>query len=151
MFHTLLHATGLDHHTNPVMQSLRRIGAARFMNRNFVQSVASITRTEAQQMLSREPEWIVIRVGESHLVLMPAVDLVRHLSEPGEDQINLLEIPAQRYELAPLRMQATMQEALESLDQSSAEALYIEWFDGRHYWRIQGILTRDQIESAYRI
>lgn len=150
MFHSLLHATGLDYHTNPVMQSLRRIGAARFMNRSFVQCVSLVTPSEAQQMLGQTPEWIVINAEESHRVLMPAVDLVRHLEEQQSDPINLLEIPAQRYELAPLRMQATLQEALERLDESSADALYIEWFDQGHYWRIQGILTRDQIESAYR-
>jgi len=153
MFHTLLQASGLDHHTNPVMQSLRRIGAARFMNRQFAQTLPLIRRTEARQMLAHAPEWIVIRDGETHLVLMPAVDLMRHLqdTETEEEPINLLEIPAQRFELAPLRMQASLQEALEILDESSAEALYIEWFDQQHYWRIQGILTREQIESAYRI
>lgn len=150
MFHTLLQATGLDYHTNPVMQSLRRVAAARFMNREFVQTIPSVTRAEAKQMLAHSPEWIVIRDGESHLVLMPAVDLVRQLQEEESDMIDLLEIPAQRLELAPLRMQATLQEALETLKQSQADALYIEWFDRQHFWRIQGILTRDQIESAYR-
>jgi H+/Cl- antiporter ClcA len=150
MFHTLLQATGLDYHTNPVMQSLRRIGAARFMNRQFVQTVAVITRSEAQQILGRTPEWIVIQNSESRLELMPAVELARHLREEQTDPINLMEIPAQRYELAPLRMQASLQEAMETLQESRAEALYIEWYDSQHYWRIQGILTRDQIESAYR-
>jgi H+/Cl- antiporter ClcA len=151
MFHTLLQATGLDYHTNPVMQSLRRIGAARFMNRKFVQTVSVVTRNEARQMLGPAPEWIVIRNDEDHLELMPAVELVRHLGEDKTDPVNLLEIPAERFELAPLRMQASLQDALETLNESRAEALYIEWYDSRHYWRIQGILTRDQIESAYRI
>jgi len=151
MFHTLLQASGLDHHTNPVMQSLRRIGAARFMNRQFAQTLPVVKREEARQMLAHAPEWVVIRDGESHLVLMPAVDLMRHLQESDDEPVNLLEIPALRYELAPLRMQASLQEALEILNESSAEALYIEWFDQQHYWRIQGILTREQIESAYRI
>ncbi|RLW51765.1 MAG: hypothetical protein B6D69_07900, partial [gamma proteobacterium symbiont of Stewartia floridana] len=65
-------------------------------------------------------------------------------------EIDLLKIPATRYQMSPIRMQSTLQEALETLDNSSAEALYIEWFDEAHYWRIQGILTRAQIESAYR-
>ncbi len=151
MFHTLLQATGLDYHTNPVMQSLRRIGAARFMNRKFVQTVAEVSRDEAQQMLNHAPEWLVIQDQESRLELMPAVDLARHLKETDEDAIDLLEIPAQRYQLAPLRMQASLQEAMETIEQNHAEALYIEWFDRQHYWRIQGILTREQIESAYRI
>ena len=151
MFHTLLQATGLDYHTNPVMQSLRRVGAARFMNRKFVQSVPTITRDEAQQIVHQAPEWIVIRDEESRLELMPAVELARHLKESEVESVDLLEIPALRYQLAPLRMQASLQEAIETLEQSHAEALYIEWFDRHHYWRIQGILTREQIESAYRI
>jgi hypothetical protein len=151
MFHTLLQATGLDYHTNPVMQSLRRVGAARFMNRKFVQTVSSVSREEAGQMIAQAPEWIVIRDEETRLELMPAVDLARHLKETDEQPIDLLEIPAQRFQLAPLRMQASLQEAIETLEQSHAEALYIEWFDRHHYWRIQGILTREQIDSAYRI
>jgi H+/Cl- antiporter ClcA len=151
MFHSLLQATGLNYHTNPVMQSLRRTGAARFMNRKFVQTVSTITRDEARQILGQAPDWIVIRDDEDHLELMPAVELARHLQEQEIARIDLLTIPAVRFELAPLRMQASLQDALETLNESHAEALYIEWYDSQHYWRIQGILTRDQIESAYRI
>ncbi|MCU7916121.1 MAG: hypothetical protein KZQ65_09535 [Candidatus Thiodiazotropha sp. (ex Gloverina cf. vestifex)] len=150
MFHTLLQSTGLNYHTDPVMQSLRRIGAARFMNRNFAQVSPNIKRETVQMLLVDTPEWIVISNTDTTLTLMPGVDLVRALNEQQDDEIDLQEIPATRYELAPLRMQATLQEALEKLEKSSAEALYIEWFDQQHYWRIQGILTRSQIESAYR-
>lgn len=150
MFHTLLQSTGLNYHTDPVMQSLRRIGAARFMNRNFAQVSPNIKRETVQMLLVDTPEWIVISNTDTSLTLMPGVDLVRALNEQQDDEIDLQEIPATRYELAPLRMQATLQEALEKLEESSAEALYIEWFDQQHYWRIQGILTRSQIESAYR-
>ena len=83
------------------------------------------------------------------MALMPAVDLLRILEQRGEEEFDLLSLPATRYELAPLRMQATLQEALELLDNSQADALYIEWYDEDHYWRIQGILTRPMIESAY--
>ncbi|MCU7911596.1 MAG: hypothetical protein KZQ63_05560 [Candidatus Thiodiazotropha sp. (ex Lucinoma aequizonata)] len=34
-------------------------------------------------------------------------------------------------------------------DSSSVDAVYIKWFDETHYWCIQEILTRSQIESAY--
>jgi chloride channel protein, CIC family len=150
MFHTLLQASGLDYHTNPVMQSLRRTGAARFMNRNFMQVDALVDRETAQQVLRETPEWIVFHKEADALILMPGVDLVRTLQEQENETLDLREIPAKRYDLAPLRMQATLQEALELLDNSTADALYIEWFDPQHYWRIQGILTRQQIEAAYR-
>ncbi|MCU7935146.1 MAG: chloride channel protein [Candidatus Thiodiazotropha sp. (ex Dulcina madagascariensis)] len=150
MFHTLLEATGLNYHTDPVMQSLRRTGAASFMNRNFVQVSPNLSRDSAKLIFDQNPEWILIKGGEGEMVLMPGVDLLRNLEQQQEDELDLFSIPATRYELAPLAMQATLQEALERLDGSSAEALYIEWFDQAHYWRIQGILTRTQIESAYR-
>ncbi|MCU7920711.1 MAG: chloride channel protein [Candidatus Thiodiazotropha sp. (ex Epidulcina cf. delphinae)] len=150
MFHTLLEATGLNYHTDPVMQSLRRTGAASFMNRNFVQVSPNLSRDSAKLIFDQNPEWILIKGGEGEMVLMPGVDLLRNLEQQQEDELDLFSIPATRYELAPLPMQATLQEALERLDGSSAEALYIEWFDQAHYWRIQGILTRTQIESAYR-
>jgi H+/Cl- antiporter ClcA len=150
MFHTLLEATGLNYHTDPVMQSLRRTGAAEFMNRNFVQLEAKMHRDAAKLALNNKPEWVLISAPDSEPVLMPSVELLRNLESLDDQELDLLDIPATRYQMLPIRMQSTLQEALETLDSSSAEALYIEWFDEAHFWRIQGILTRPQIESAYR-
>jgi H+/Cl- antiporter ClcA len=150
MFHTLLEATGLNYHTDPVMQSLRRIGAASFMNRNFVQVKPTLHRDTARTVLDTNPEWILIKGDKDQLALMPAVDLLRIIEQEKEEEFDLLSLPATRYELTQLRMQATLQEALEKLDDNQVDALYIEWYDEDHYWRIQGILTRPLIESAYR-
>jgi hypothetical protein len=150
MFHTLLEASGLNYHTDPVMQSLRRTGAAEFMNRSFVQLDAKLRRDAAKMALNQKPEWVLINGPEDELSLMPSVELLRNLELQDDEEIDLMKIPATRYQMAPIRMQSTLQQALEILDNSSAEALYIEWFDEAHYWRIQGILTRAQIESAYR-
>jgi H+/Cl- antiporter ClcA len=150
MFHTLLEATGLNYHTDPVMQSLRRIGAASFMNRNFVQVKPRLHRDMARTVLDSNPEWILIKGDKEQMALMPAVDLLRIIEQEQDEQLDLLSLPATRYELTQLRMQATLQEALEKLDNSQVDALYIEWYDEDHYWRIQGILTRPLIESAYR-
>jgi hypothetical protein len=150
MFHTLLEATGLNYHTDPVMQSLRRTGAAEFMNRSFVQLDAKLSQDAAKMALNQKPEWVVINGPDNELVLMPSVELLRNLELQEDEEIDLLNIPATRYQMSPIRMQSTLQQALETLDNSSADALYIEWFDEAHYWRIQGILTRAQIESAYR-
>jgi H+/Cl- antiporter ClcA len=149
MFYTLLEATGLNYHTDPVMQSLRRIGAASFMNRNIAQVQPILHRDAARMILDNNPDWIVIKGKQEQMALMPAVDLLRILEQQDEEELDLLSLPATRYELTALRMQATLQEALELLDNSQAEALYIEWYDEDHYWRIQGVLTRPLIESAY--
>jgi hypothetical protein len=150
MFHTLLEATGLSYHTDPVMQSLRRIGSASFMNRNFVQVDSKLQRDKARQVLDSNPEWILIKGEKDQMALMPAVDLLRIIEQQKEETLDLFSLPATRLELAQLRMQATLQEALEKLDSNQVDALYIEWYDTDHYWRIQGILTRSLIESAYR-
>jgi H+/Cl- antiporter ClcA len=150
MFHTLLEATGLNYHTDPVMQSLRRIGAASFMNRNFIQVEQRLGRDTARKVLDSNPEWILIKGEKDQMALMPALDLLRIMEQQKEAVFDLFSLPATRYELTQLRMQATLLEALEKLDNSQADALYIEWYDEDHYWRIQGILTRPLIESAYR-
>ncbi|MET0009182.1 MAG: chloride channel protein [Candidatus Thiodiazotropha sp. 6PLUC4] len=149
MFHTLLEASGLNYHTDPVMQSLRRTGAAEFMSRSFVQLDAKMSRDAAKMALNQKPDWVLINDADEEWVLMPSVELLRNLELHDDQELDLLNIPATRYQMAPIRMQSTLQEALKALDNSSAEALYIEWFDEAHYWRIQGILTRTQIESAY--
>jgi CIC family chloride channel protein len=107
-------------------------------------------RETARMVLDGNPEWILIKGEADQMALMPAVDLLRIMEQQQEEELDLLSLPASRYELTQLRMQATLQEALEKLDNSQADALYIEWYDKDHYWRIQGILTRPLIESAYR-
>jgi hypothetical protein len=66
------------------------------------------------------------------------------------DEIDLLAIPAHRYQLASISMLATLQEAVEKLQESGAEALYVERVGRFQSVSIQGILTRELIESAYR-
>jgi len=85
---------------------------------------------------------------------MPAVDLARYLEESGEDvtdSIELSEIPAQRYQMASIHLQATLQETMDKLEQSGAEAIYVEQPTSPGSRRIRGILTRSHIESAYRL
>ena len=41
-------------------------------------------------------------------------------------ELDLMEIPGRRLQLAPVQLQATLQEALQQLDRSGAEALYVE-------------------------
>ena len=86
---------------------------------------------------------------------MPAVALARHLQdkeekEGGVDEIDLLKIPSRRSEVVPVPLQATLQEALELLDGSAAEALYVERMTAPGIRRIYGVLTRESVESAYR-
>ena len=154
IFITMLKASGFDYRTSPVLQALRRIGVASVMKKNFVQHDRIITRQEAEKLLAAEPEWLIVDEEGSPVVLMHAVDLARHLQnedeeEGGIEEIDLLHIPAWREQMTSINMQATLQEALELLDRDPAESLYVERMAAPGIQRIYGILTREQIESAY--
>ena len=140
---------GLDYLNDPVAQSLRRLGVASVMNREFVIVQTEISRQQAENIISKAPHWLLIKRNEGYL-LMPAADLARYLEETDDKLINVLEIPSRRRQLAPVYQQSTLQQALTILDESEAEALYVIRRIGMSADRIYGIITRQDIEEAYR-
>ena len=153
LFITMLKANGMDYAANPIMQTLRRIGVASVMRKNFARTEVRIDRQKAESLLTSEPEWLLVHDQQDPIVLMPAVDLARYIQEnkaSTENLIDLLEIPARRKQVAAINLQATLQEGLEMLESGSAEALYVERMNAPGIRRIYGVLTRDQVDSAYR-
>jgi hypothetical protein len=150
LFISILRAKGMDYDTSPVMQSLRRKGVASIMNRNYFQCSRLLSPDMAEQILERSPEWILVDDQQQKAAaLLPGVDLARHLEQNPEGEVDLLDIPAKRYQLSSISLLANLQEALEQLEKTGAEALYVERLERNHSRTIQGILTRKQIESAY--
>jgi hypothetical protein len=153
LFITMLKASGMDYSANPVLQALRRIGVAGTMNKSYLRTSPVIEHEEALTLLKEKPAWLIID-GETHpLALLRAADLASFLEMEQEEvvaSVDLMEIPAQRFDIAPVHLQATLQEAQELLNNSSAEALYVQRQTAPGIHRIYGILTRDMIESAYR-
>ncbi len=140
---------GLDYRNDPIAQSLRRLAVASVMNKAFVIVQKEMNRQQAINVISKGPHWLVISRDECNL-LMPAADLARHLEENDEETINILEIPSKRRQLASVYQQSTLQQALKILDESEAEALYVIRPIGSSADRIYGIVTRQDIEEAYR-
>jgi len=152
LFVAMLKANDMDYSTHPVMQLLRRIGVASVMNQRFKRAERTIAPGEAQELLADSPEWILIQGQGAPVALMPAVDLARYLQEHKDEvMIDLAAIPGQRHEVAAIHLQATLQEALEVLDRQRVDALYVERVTAPGIRRVYGILTRKQIESAYRL
>ncbi len=154
IFISLLRSTGFDYRTSPVLQALRRIGVGSVLKKEFVSHDRIISRKTAEKLLSDEPEWLLVEESDRPVALMHALDLARHiqnaeLQEGGIDEIDLMAIPAWREQIAPITLQANLQEALELLDRISVEALYVESAGTAGRYQIYGILTREQIESAY--
>jgi hypothetical protein len=133
------------------------MGVASVMHRSFVRSRRVTGREHAEGLLRDNPEWILVEEGDdgAAMVLLPAVDLARHLadiSKGGDDtvQVDLLKIPAQRLNVSAIHLQATLQEAFEKLESASVEALYVERLTAPGNRQICGVLTREAVESAYR-
>ncbi len=155
IFVTLLKANGMDYKTNPIMQALRRVGVGGAMVRSFQRLEQVVTQEQAQVVLEKGPEWLLIDVEDKPVALMAAVDLARHIQDRDEDEggvqdIDLLKIPARREQVSAVNLQATLQEALELIEGGAAEALYVERVTAPGIRHIYGVLTREQIESAYR-
>ncbi len=153
LFITMLKASGMDYDANPVMQALRRMGVASVMTRSFIRSSSVVSREQAQTLLLQQPEWILLS-GEDRnpVALMAAVDLARFLQEADDSEpVDLLSIPARRMDVAAINLQATLQEALELLNRRTVEALYVERMTAPGIRRVYGVVTREQVDSAYRL
>ena len=172
LFVSVLEASDMIVHADPVTQTLRRIGVGSVMNKAIIQTEPLIQPEQLNDLLLDNPEWLLIIDKESQYNrLMPAVDLVRFLGQQKEGQqkagqqkeelhkgdetkeeaIDLLEIPADRIEIAPIHLQATLEEALNKLNRHNLDALYVERMIAPGISHIYGILNRAQIESTYQL
>ncbi len=69
---------------------------------------------------------------------------------PSREAVDLRRIPAQRYQLAAVHLQATLQEAYERLERGDVEALLVERMTAPGIRRLYGVVTRPMIERTYR-
>ncbi|MBK8970745.1 MAG: chloride channel protein [Hahellaceae bacterium] len=158
VFVTQLENQGLDYKEEPLTVALRRVAVGALMDRSFTRSRQRISYVEAADMLKQKPNWILIDGEHGPKALLPAAELAKYLEqrdptdEPHtEKDIDLIEIPAQRKDLAPLNIQATLEEALRELQRKRVSALYIERTSAPMIKPISGIVTREAIENYYQI
>lgn len=165
IFLTLLRARGLDIKQNPVSQSLRRHGVASAMSRSFVRMEAHITRAMAQDLLRQEPKWIVIMREGQPVSIMLSADLVVEMSKEqpatpdtesvpvaeqvDERELDLMEIPGKRSDSVQVNIRLTLQQALEIMDARQVDVVYIGHTTANGETLVQGVLTRQMIESHY--
>jgi len=151
MFITLMRARGLDYRHDPILQSLRRVGVGAVMDTNVFALPRQAARTAVDGALAGSPEWILVIGDSGPVALLPAMDLARQMMEaPDVANVDLLELPARRLQVARIGMQATLQEAMEAIEGGDAEALYVErvaTYDGAPGY---GIVTRADIDKGYR-
>jgi hypothetical protein len=150
-FVTLLRARGLDYRSDPILQSLRRVGVAAVMDPRVAALPRLSDRPAIDAVLAASPSWILVLGVHGPIALLPALDLARQtIEEPGVIEFDLVEIPADRLQVAPISLQATLQDALDAMDTTGAQALFVvpatPWGEEHTY----GIVTREHIEKSYR-
>ncbi|WP_461521456.1 chloride channel protein [Porticoccus sp.] len=140
---------------SPLFQLLSRSGVTSLMHRNFIHHSRYLPASNARILLAEKPDWIVIEdVGEPKFILKPA-DLARHLETLANDQteptdIDLREIPGERWRLFPVHGRATLQEALLTMRQNNGQAVYISQPAAPLMSEVAGIITRQDIDNFYQ-
>lgn len=156
LFITMMKASGLDFDQNPVLQALRRVGVAAAMSTEFSRARNLVSVDEAETLLVNKPLWLIVEEDGQPVTLMRAADLANYLEAEAQEhtdsnkEIDLMAIPAQRYDVSSVSIRENLQEARDLLENSAAEALYVASDSSTGIARIYGILTSEMIESSYR-
>ncbi len=152
LFLSMLKSSGQDYNTNPILQSLRRMGVGSVMEQNFLHVDNLISSRLAHEILKNKPLFILIDNENMPEALMPAIELAKYIeTNKGKELefINLLEIPALRWQVGSIHLEADLQEAYELLEKGNFEALFVErsTHSNKHY--IFGVLSKNMVEKAY--
>lgn len=150
VFTHLMRDSGLDYRHDSVSQGLRRIGVAAVMNRSFETCARSLPIATTREILLRGPQWLVIEGETERPQLLLAADLARYYeNHPGTDSdIDLLAIPAERCELKPVHLQATLFEARSIMVNEGVEALYVRRPLAPLTFRTFGVIRRADVEAG---
>lgn len=160
LFLTILKSQGLSYQNSPVIQALRRVSVGAIMDRSILRTERHLTAEDARKALKSEPKWLVVEGSNGPTALLPAVDLARYLEDTenlvaeGEaaplESVDLMDIPANRRDIAPIQYQATLEEALHAFDSTNAEALYVQRHVAPMIQRVYGVVLKSDIESYYQ-
>ncbi|MDG1203758.1 MAG: chloride channel protein [Pseudomonadales bacterium] len=153
VFLTQMDILGLDYRQNPLTITLNRASVASIMSRSFEQVPRHIEFARARELISNKPTWLIVRDSEAMpSYILRTIDLISYLDNTNDDEevVDLNAIPATRKDIQAVMLQATLSEALEKLNQSGVQALYVNRISGPMLNSVVGVLTREDIESYYQ-
>ncbi len=160
VFTLMLRDAGLDYRHDALSQGLRRVGVAAVMNRSFERAARQLARGEAIALLQRGPQWLIVEQSEGRSLLLRAAELARFLeadeasvegSDAVDEVIDLVAMPAERLELYPVHLQATLHEAREIMNREGVDALYVRRQQAPMTFRTFGVVLRDDVEAGYAL
>ncbi|MEH6471606.1 MAG: chloride channel protein [Halopseudomonas sp.] len=151
-FQALLLSKGLDWRRAPLARFLERTSVSMMMQPYPPQSPRVIDRSQAEQLIISNSEWILVLDQQLPKVALARADLELYL-QPKPDQaenldpapIDLMAIPALRHDLTDVSIQASLHEALETLNEHNFDALWVR----DHTGQLAGLLLRDTINHHF--
>ena len=140
---------GMEFRQNPLSMALNRASVASIMIRSFERTKRYITLDEAQALALARPLWLLVESDNGPLFILRSEDLDQFLSEKPTGEIDLAAIPATRKDVTGILLQATLSEALDALNQSGVQALYVNRISAPMMDSPVGIVTREDLENYY--
>ena len=150
VFLSTLHTLGLNYPPNPVTLHMQRAGVAAIMCRELARLSFHCTIDQARAALGDNPRWIVVETAPGDIrCVLNAVDLIAYLEEhdPDQPEIDLLQIPAMRKDVASLDARATVEEAQQTLGHTDAEALCVRRTTAPLIDSVLGVITQEDIDN----
>ena len=153
VFVMLMRHRGLDPMHDPFVKALQNKLVTAVMEHSIQFSEPVITYLEANALIEVQPKFIVVKSQQGLYSMFPLVDLVtwmnEHDSADHEAVINLLELPAERFDLGEIQDHASVYDALETMNQENVDALLViekVWQGGTS----SGVVTREAVRNSYR-
>ena len=149
----LMRHRGLDPMHDPFVKALQNKPVTAVLEQRIQFSEPDITYLEANALIEVQPKFIVVKSQLGQYSMFPLVDLVTWMNEhePADQEavINLLELPAERFDLGKIPAHASVYDALETMNQENVDALLVTervWQGGSS----SGVVTREAVRNCYR-
>ncbi|MGD8415842.1 MAG: chloride channel protein [Pseudomonadales bacterium] len=167
VFLSTLDILGLKYPPDPITRHLQRAGVASIMNRDLVRLAQSAPEAEVRSAMAAKPMWVVVESepGQIRCVLRGS-DLQVHLdglagasaatgtqgdaaaAEGARDaEIDLMQIPGERLDVANLDYRASLAEAQAVLKERETEALCIRRARAPLIESVLGVVTQQDIDN----
>jgi len=153
VFLTQMEILGLEYRQNPLSMALNRASVASIMVRSFERVYRNIGIDDARAIVSKRSFWLLVDGDAGPSFILRTEDLAQYLktiSEGDSVDIDLAAIPATRKDVTRVLLQATLSEALDKLNESGVQALYVNRITAPLLDSPVGIITREDIESFYQ-
>lgn len=153
VFLTQMELMGLEFRQNPLSMALNRASVASIMIRSFSRVSRLVPMEAAKSLVIDRAYWLLVDGENGPSFILRTEDLAQYLkseASEGVEEVDLAAIPATRKDVTSVLLQATLSEALDTLNDSGVQALYVNRITAPLLDSPVGIITREDIESFYQ-